>query len=118
MGGLMKSAIRKCSALGLFLAIVLTIPAVAGAARPPQDSATAHYHIVKKVVLGGEGGWDYLGFDAQNRHLFVSHGTQVLVIDPDTVRVVGNIPTPWRPRHCRRPGTQSRIHQRREKPTR
>ncbi|HVB29056.1 MAG TPA: YncE family protein [Terriglobia bacterium] len=88
----MKSVIQSCSALGLLLAIAITIPAVAGAARPPQDSATAHYHIVKKVVLGGEGGWDYLGFDAQNRHLFVSHGTQVLVIDPDTVRVVGNIP--------------------------
>ena len=87
----MKLIFRGCSGLALFLVFALTIPAVAGAARPRQDSAPINYHIVKKVVLGGEGGWDYLGFDPQNRHLFVSHGTQVLVINPDTAKVVGDI---------------------------
>jgi YVTN family beta-propeller protein len=88
----MKSVIRKCSGLCLFLFIVLAIPIVGAAAQSSQGPASTDYHIVKKVVLGGEGGWDYLGFDSQNRHLFVSHGTRVLVIDPDTYKVVGNIP--------------------------
>lgn len=88
----MKSVVRKCSGLCLFLVLVFTLPAGAGAARPSKDSAAASYHVVKRVVLGGEGGWDYLGFDSQNRHLFVSHATQVLVIDPDTDKVIGNIP--------------------------
>jgi hypothetical protein len=86
----MKSIIR--SLLCPFVVIALAIPVVAAAARPPQDSASFNYHLVKKVVLGGEGFWDYLGFDPQNRHLFVSHGTHVLVLDPDTYKVIGDIP--------------------------
>src|SRR5690348_18353166 len=88
----MKSVVRRCSGLCLFLVLVLTLPTGASAARPSKGSAAANYHIVKRVVRGGEGGWDYLGFDPQNRHLFVSHATQVLVIDPDTDQVIGNIP--------------------------
>ncbi|HET7216198.1 MAG TPA: YncE family protein [Terriglobia bacterium] len=88
----MKSVIRSCSALAFFVAFGLAVPLVAGAAQPRQGSSPIHYHIVKKVVLGGEGFWDYMGFDPLNRHLFVSHGTHVLVINPDTYKVVGNIP--------------------------
>jgi len=88
----MKSIFRSCSALCLFVVIGLVIPVVASAARPPQSPSSIHYHLVKKVVLGGNGGWDYLGFDPLNRHLFVSHGTHVLVINPETYKVVGNIP--------------------------
>ncbi|TAM80688.1 MAG: YncE family protein [Acidobacteria bacterium] len=68
------------------------IPGGAMAAWRPQAPAPINYHIVNRVLLGGEGGWDYLGFDPQNRHLFVSHASEVLVIDPDTGKVVGNIP--------------------------
>jgi YVTN family beta-propeller protein len=68
------------------------IPLGGRAAQPSNGSGAVNYHIVKRVLLGGEGGWDYLGFDSQNRHLFVSHATQVLVIDPDTGKVIGNIP--------------------------
>ena len=88
----MKSVIRGWSAFWLFMVIALVVPVAAVAARPPQSSAPVHYHIVKKVVLGGEGFWDYLGFDPQNRHLFVSHSTHVLVINANTYKVVGNIP--------------------------
>jgi len=88
----MRSVIRSCSVLGFLVVLGFAAPLIAGAARPRQGSSPVNYHLVKKVVLGGEGGWDYLGFDAQNRHLFVSHATQVLVINPDTYKVVGNIP--------------------------
>lgn len=40
---------------------------------------------------GGAGGWDYLSFDAPHRHLFVSRGDRVLVIDVDRHRQVGTI---------------------------
>ena len=32
------------------------------------------YHLVKKIAVGGEDGWDYITFDAQSHRLFVSHG--------------------------------------------
>jgi YVTN family beta-propeller protein len=88
----MKSVIKKFSGLCSFLVLALVIAVVAGTARPPQAASSVSYHIVKKVTLGGEGFWDYLGFDPQNRHLFVSHGTHVLVINPETYKVIGNIP--------------------------
>jgi DNA-binding beta-propeller fold protein YncE len=49
------------------------------------------YHLVKTVALGGDGFWDYLGFDPLHRHLFVSHGTHVMVLDADSFAVVGDI---------------------------
>ncbi|MGH9435924.1 MAG: YncE family protein, partial [Terriglobia bacterium] len=88
----MKMTLRDGSRLWLaviFFLSVLTVPAVSPAAPPP---AGADYHIIKKVVLGGSGFWDYMGFDNAHRHLFVSHGTHVVVVDADTFKVVGNIP--------------------------
>lgn len=50
------------------------------------------YHMQKTVPLPGDGFWDYLGFDNANRHLFVTHGTHVVVLDADTQAIVGDIP--------------------------
>lgn len=40
------------------------------------------------VQIGGNGGWDYLHADAENRRLYVSHGTEVVVVDLDSQQVV------------------------------
>jgi YVTN family beta-propeller protein len=50
------------------------------------------YHLVKKIAVGGEGGWDYLTFNSQSHQLFVSHATKVVVINTDSDKVVGEIP--------------------------
>jgi DNA-binding beta-propeller fold protein YncE len=50
------------------------------------------YHLIKKVTLGGDGFWDYLGIDPERRHLFISHSTHVLVVDADSYKVIGDIP--------------------------
>lgn len=88
----MKLVSRSRSGLLFLFAVSLLIPTFSSAAQLPQDSSSVNYHIIKKVTLGGTGFWDYLGFDPQNNHLFVSHGTHVLVINPDTYKVIGNIP--------------------------
>ncbi|HZC65247.1 MAG TPA: YncE family protein [Candidatus Dormibacteraeota bacterium] len=51
-----------------------------------------NYHLVKKVPLSGAGGWDYLTVDGPARRLYVTHATQVIVLDADSLEVVGNIP--------------------------
>ncbi len=43
------------------------------------------------IPLGGTGGWDYLAADAANRRLYVSHGTEVVVINLDSNQVVTKI---------------------------
>jgi YVTN family beta-propeller protein len=50
------------------------------------------YHVVKKTLIGGEGGWDYLFVDAGARRLYLSHGDRVIVLDADELKVVGEIP--------------------------
>ena len=50
------------------------------------------YHLLKKITLGGEGGWDYITFDSPTRRLFISRQTKVIVLNVDSEKVVGEIP--------------------------
>src|ERR1700682_6172374 len=51
------------------------------------------YHLLKKIPLGAaEGGgeyFDYITFDAATRRVYLSHGTEVKVLDADSGSVVG-----------------------------
>ena len=53
-------------------------------------AADTGYHIVKRLKVGGEGGWDYLTIDGVARRLYISRSTHVMVIDLDTDKVVGD----------------------------
>jgi len=55
-------------------------------------AATPSYHLLQKIVLGGEGGWDYLTVDPDARRLYISRGAHVMVVNADTNKVVGDIP--------------------------
>jgi DNA-binding beta-propeller fold protein YncE len=59
-----------------------------GAAAP----SAGHYRLLRKLPLGGEGGWDYLTLDSAARRLYVSRGTRVAVVDVDSGAVVGEVP--------------------------
>ena len=50
------------------------------------------YHLLKKITLGGDGGWDVLRFDSPTRRLFISRQTKVIVLNVDSEKVVGEIP--------------------------
>jgi YVTN family beta-propeller protein len=54
--------------------------------------AATSYKVVKSIPLGGNGGWDYLTADSHNRRLYVSHGTEVDVLNLNTGSVTGKIP--------------------------
>jgi DNA-binding beta-propeller fold protein YncE len=54
--------------------------------------AYAAYHITTTIEVGGDGGWDYLEPDPIERRLYVSHENHVVVIDMDTLKVVGDVP--------------------------
>jgi YVTN family beta-propeller protein len=54
----------------------------------PQASS---YHLLKKITLGGEGGWDYITADSETHRVFLSRGTHIMVVDADG-KVVGDIP--------------------------
>jgi DNA-binding beta-propeller fold protein YncE len=51
-----------------------------------------NYKVVDRYVIGGVGGFDYVAIDSSARRLYVSHATQVEVLDVDSGKVVGTIP--------------------------
>lgn len=53
--------------------------------------AADSYQVTKRIPVPGEGSWDYLTIDEGARRLYVSHGTQVEVLDIDAGSVVGKI---------------------------
>lgn len=54
------------------------------------------YHLIKKYDLGAAPGgkeyWDYITFDPATHRLYVSHNTEVKVVDAESGAVVGSIP--------------------------
>jgi len=51
-----------------------------------------NYQLTKKVAVPGTGGWDYVAVDEAARRLYITHATQVDVLDADSLAVVGTIP--------------------------
>lgn len=83
----MKSFVRVARLLFVLSNIAL-LPA--SSAQPPAPDSG--YHLLKKVRLGGEGGWDYMKLDSDARRLYISRSTHVIVVDADSYQVVGDIP--------------------------
>jgi DNA-binding beta-propeller fold protein YncE len=54
----------------------------------PQRSS---YHVVRRMQVGGDGGWDYLRVDPDTHRLFISRGTHVMVVDENSGKVIGDI---------------------------
>lgn len=57
-----------------------------------QAQPSSGYHLLKKFVLGGEGGWDLLAVDSSAHRLYISRSTHVMVVDTDSGAIVGDIP--------------------------
>jgi len=70
--------------IGVFLVLLLGLAAVAFGA--------VSFELLKKVSIPGAGGWDYLTVDESARRVYISHSTQVDVVDADALAVVGTIP--------------------------
>jgi YVTN family beta-propeller protein len=76
---------NKNSRSALLVVLLMTVLDLALAAGPG-------YHVIQRLPVGGEGGWDYLAADAAARRLYVTRGTHVMVLDLDSQKVVGDIP--------------------------
>jgi hypothetical protein len=85
-----KSRFSNCAfAIFVLFSIVVIVFGAASARTPVGPSG---YHLLKKISVGGEGGWDYLTFDSPSRRLFISRATKVIVLDVDSGKSVGEIP--------------------------
>src|SRR3977135_3036167 len=50
------------------------------------------YKVIGRYPIGGTSGFDYVTLDSSARRLYVSHATQVEVLDVDSGKLVGTIP--------------------------
>lgn len=73
----------------IVLALLLGFGLISFGLAAPQ---TGGYHFLKKMVIGGEGGWDYLALEAGSRLLYVSHGSAFEVVNVDTGAKLDPIP--------------------------
>ncbi len=71
---------------------LLVRAAFLGATTLAIAAPAVNYQLAQTYVLGGSGGWDYLTYDPASKRLFISRGTHVMVVDPFTGKIVGDIP--------------------------
>jgi len=79
---------RKMIVLAAALAAMVPMAGVALAQAGP-------YKVLQTVKVGGDGGFDYVGSDSENRNLYVARsgqGGHIGVFNLDTLKQVGDIP--------------------------
>ncbi len=83
-----KSIGARACAVALLLATAAVVALPSGSNAAPGIA----YTLARSVPLPGDGGWDYLTYDAAGKRLFISRATRVMVVDPAAGTVVGEIP--------------------------
>jgi DNA-binding beta-propeller fold protein YncE len=74
------------------LTAALLLLATPPAALVAQTSAGASYHVARDLKLGGDGRWDYVTVDSVGHRLFIARQTRVMVVDPASGKLLGEIP--------------------------
>src|ERR1051325_2603917 len=68
---------------GILLGVSLVVAALQGG---------SGYQVETRYPVPSNGGWDYVNIDAATRRLYLSHGTEVNVVDADSGKLIGTIP--------------------------
>ena len=83
--------VRSHGAGRLALGVSVFLLGASVVAAPPMG----HYHLLKKIPLGAAPGggeyFDYVTVDSDARRVYLSHGTEVKIVDADSGAVVGTI---------------------------
>lgn len=83
------SLLRSIGAAVCLSSAYYWVPATRAVTKAPPVQQP--YHLIQKIGLSGTERWDYLTLDSAARHLYVTRGTRVVVLNVDTGKVVGQI---------------------------
>src|ERR1700687_842438 len=75
-----------CWAIVLAICVPLLSPGVFRAAA--QNSG---YRVLRSIMLGGEGGWDYVTVDSDAKRIYIPRSTHIMVLDEDSGKLIGDI---------------------------
>ena len=84
MEGIKEQNISMSKTKRVLWAVLLGFGLVGFGLAAAQQAQPGGYHLLKKIVIGGEGGWDYMTLDVQTRLLYVSHGSAFEIVNVDT----------------------------------
>jgi YVTN family beta-propeller protein len=71
--------------------LAASITALAEDTTSKKSTGTDEYHVVRRIPIGGDGGWDYMTIDKKARRLYVARSTRISIVDLDTENLVGEI---------------------------
>src|ERR1700739_1397345 len=75
-----------CGTGVLAAALLLIAPAVFRAA-PPSSG----YHLIRNVLLAGEGGWDYITVDPAAKRVYIPRSENIQVVDEVSGKIISEI---------------------------
>ena len=75
----------------LFVSAPLACSALFVLAGPATAADTPGYKVTKQYPVPGNGGFDYIVFDRSADRLYVSHGTEVDVVDAGSGKLLGKV---------------------------
>jgi DNA-binding beta-propeller fold protein YncE len=55
-------------------------------------SSPSTYRLLKEISIAGPASWDYVSVDSENRRVYLSHESEVIVLDADSQNILGKIP--------------------------
>jgi YVTN family beta-propeller protein len=90
-GGQLRTTLNRDRSSILCPGICTLVLAFGVISTASADGVSSGYHVSNKFTVAGNGAWDYLSIDPGTRRLYVTHATQVNIIDADTGKDLGRI---------------------------
>jgi len=75
-----QAALSRGAGIGLLLLAITPLLISAGG-----------YHVIRRISIAGDTGWDYITADTAGRRLYVPHGIEVVVLDLDSGSTLGKV---------------------------
>jgi YVTN family beta-propeller protein len=86
----MKTKLANLILCGTLSLIVISSCMLAAA--PALAEAAPAYGAVRTMLLGGDGGWDYIFVDSAARRAYIARATRFMVVDLESGKLVSEIP--------------------------
>ncbi len=51
-----------------------------------------NYKVIRRIPVGGDGGWDYLRVDPDAKRIYIARGDHMMIVDETSGKVVGDLP--------------------------
>jgi DNA-binding beta-propeller fold protein YncE len=80
-----------CAAAAAVMAILIVACGKTWVEPASVKTQNTGYHLVKKLTLGGDGGWDYFDVDSTTHRVFIPRRTHMMVVDA-AGKLLGDLP--------------------------